>query len=72
MKKSRKQYTSQEKIAILRRHFLDHTPVSDRCDELTLQPKRHAHEREFRCDPFPPLMACVMLLIINQKGLRHE
>ena len=38
MKKSRKHYTPEEKVAILRRHLLDHTPVSDLCDELNLQP----------------------------------
>ena len=28
----------KEKVAILRRHFLDKVPVSDLCDELGLQP----------------------------------
>ena len=38
MKRSRKNYTPQEKVSILRRHLLDHVPVSDLCDELNLQP----------------------------------
>ena len=28
-KKTRKRFTAQEKVAILRRHLLEHTPVSD-------------------------------------------
>ena len=38
MKKQRKNYTAEEKVAILRRHLLEKTPVSDLCDELGLQP----------------------------------
>ena len=38
MKKTRKRYTAQEKVAILRRHLLDKEPVSTLCDELALQP----------------------------------
>ena len=36
--KRRKNYTSAEKVRILRRHLLDKVPVSDLCDELGLQP----------------------------------
>ena len=38
MKKTRKHYTAQEKVAILRRHLVDKEPVSKLCDELALQP----------------------------------
>ena len=38
MKKSRKNYTPQEKVAILRRHLLEKEAVSDICDKLNLQP----------------------------------
>jgi transposase-like protein len=38
MKKNRKHYSPEEKVAILRRHLLDHKPVSDLCEELNLQP----------------------------------
>ena len=38
MKKSRKHYTAEEKVAILRRHLLEQEPVSKLCDELGLQP----------------------------------
>ena len=38
MRKPRKNYTSVEKVAILRRHLLDHVPVSDLCDEHQLSP----------------------------------
>ena len=38
MKKERKHYTGEEKVAILRRHLLDKVPVSDLCEEHGLQP----------------------------------
>ena len=38
MKKKRKQYTPQEKVAILRQHLMDNIPVSDLCDEHDLHP----------------------------------
>ncbi len=38
MKKQRKHYTGEEKVAILRRHLLDQEPVSKLCEELGLQP----------------------------------
>ena len=38
MRKERKHYTAEEKVAILRRHLLDKVPVSDLCEELGLRP----------------------------------
>ena len=38
MKKIRKHYTAEEKVAILRRHLLNQEPISKLCDELGLQP----------------------------------
>ena len=38
MKKAPKNYTGEEKVAILRRHLLEHEPVSKLCDEMGLQP----------------------------------
>jgi len=38
MKKSRRTFSAKEKVAILRRHFLEKTPVSDLCDEYSLHP----------------------------------
>jgi transposase-like protein len=38
MRKERKHYTAEEKVAILRRHLLDKVPVSDLCEEYGLQP----------------------------------
>src|ERR1039457_988813 len=38
MRKERKHYTAEEKVAILRRHLLEKVPVSDLCEELGLQP----------------------------------
>ena len=33
MRKERKHYSAEEKVAILRRHLLDKVPVSDLCQE---------------------------------------
>ena len=38
MNKKRKQYSSQEKMTILRKHLLEGVPVSDVCDEYGIQP----------------------------------
>ena len=38
MKKQRKHYTPEEKVAILRRHLLENEPISKLCDEPGLQP----------------------------------
>ena len=38
MKKQRKQYAPEEKVAILRRHLLEKEPISKPRDELDLQP----------------------------------
>ncbi len=38
MDKPRKHYTAEEKVAILRRHLLEHEPISKLCDEAGLQP----------------------------------
>ena len=38
MKKTRKHYTAEEKVAILRRHLLEQEPISKLCDEVGLQP----------------------------------
>jgi transposase-like protein len=38
MKKQRRHYTPEEKVAALRRHLLEKEPISKLCDELGLQP----------------------------------
>jgi transposase-like protein len=48
--RGRRQFTTEQKAAILRRHLVDKTPVADICDELKLQPSvlyqwlRQVHE----------------------------
>lgn len=37
-KRSRRQYSMGEKVALLRRHLVDKVPVSDICNEQQLQP----------------------------------
>lgn len=47
-RKTRKPYTAEEKVAILRRHLLDHVPVSDLCDEYHLHPTQfYRWQRQF-------------------------
>ncbi len=46
MKKQRKHYTPEEKVAILRRHLLDKEPISKLCDagfEEPLAAHQHWH-----------------------------
>jgi len=38
MVRKRKNYTPEEKVAILKRHLVEEVPVSDLCDELGLNP----------------------------------
>jgi transposase len=38
MKKQRKHYTPEEKVAILGRHLLEQVPISELCDKRGLQP----------------------------------
>ena len=38
MSRKRRNYTPEEKVAILRRHLVEKVPVSDLCDELGLNP----------------------------------
>lgn len=37
-KRTRKQYSAQEKVTILRQHLIDRTPVSDLCDQHQIHP----------------------------------
>jgi transposase len=37
-RKDRTNYGAEEKVAILRRHLLDHVPVSELCDQYKLHP----------------------------------
>ena len=36
--RKRTNYSAEEKVSILRRHFIDQVPVSDICEEVGLQP----------------------------------
>ena len=43
MRKKRHNYTPEEKVAILKRHLVEHVPVSDLCDQYHLQPTVFYH-----------------------------
>ncbi|MFO7695841.1 MAG: transposase [Anaerolineae bacterium] len=38
MTETRRQFTGEQKIAVLRRHLLEHVAVPDLCDEYGIQP----------------------------------
>jgi len=38
MKKKRKKYSPEQKVAILKRHLVDKVPLSDLCDQYELHP----------------------------------
>jgi len=38
MARKRKNYTPEEKVAVLRRHLVEKVPVSELCDEMGLNP----------------------------------
>jgi transposase len=42
-KRKRRQFSSEEKAAILRRHMVDKVAVSDLCNELGIQPSLFYH-----------------------------
>jgi transposase len=48
MKKQRKQYAPEEKVAILRRHLLEKEPISKLCDEVGLRERAAAFEQKAR------------------------
>ncbi len=37
-RKPRRNFTTEQKVAILRRHFIDKVAISDLCSEYELQP----------------------------------
>jgi transposase len=37
-KRKRRHFTAEQKVAILKRHFVDKVPVSDLCEKYKLQP----------------------------------
>ncbi len=48
MSKSRRKFSSEEKVQILRRHFLERVEVSDLCDEYNLHPNQfYRWQKEF-------------------------
>jgi len=51
MSRVRKNYTPEEKVAILKRHLVEKVPVSDLCDELGLNPTVfYGWQKQFFCE----------------------
>ena len=45
---NRKHLQPEEKVAIIRRHLVDHVPISDLCDKYGMQPTQYyAWQRQF-------------------------
>ena len=53
MTESRKQFTAEQKVAILRRHLIEHTAVSDLCDEYHIQPSMFYRWHRHSMPPTP-------------------
>ncbi len=48
MKKQRRNYSAQEKVAILKRHVVEKVPISELCEQLGLQPNVfYRRQKEF-------------------------
>ena len=47
MRKERKHFTPEEKVAIMRRHLVDKVPVSELCEELSLRPTVQAYVEHY-------------------------
>ena len=63
MNKQRKHYTAEEKVAILRRHLLEHEPISKVCDEAGLQPAKEIRKfpaRGIDKTPVAPQSFCLL------------
>jgi transposase len=39
-KRTRRHFSAQEKVAVLKRHLVDKIPISDLCDELDIYPNQ--------------------------------
>ena len=70
MKKTRKHYTAQEKVAILRRYLVDKEPVSKLCDERALQPTVfYRWQKEFfETEPLPSRPATATVASPNRNA----
>ena len=63
MRKERKHYTGEEKVAILRRYLLDKVPVSELCKELGLRPTVFYRCRKSSSKMAPPSRASAAWII---------
>jgi len=69
MRKERKHFTPEEKVAILRRHLLDKAPVSELCEELGLRPTVfYRWQKELFENPFLLLFHLAMRALLSLKS----
>ena len=57
MRKERKHFTPEERVAILRRHLVDKVPVSELCEELGLRPTVFYRWQKELFENEPPLFS---------------
>ncbi len=67
-KRRRRQFTVEQKAAILRRHFVDKVPVSDVCDEHGIQPSMFFRWRQQLFDNLDEALRAVL----PQRKPAHE
>jgi transposase len=66
MTRSRRNFTPQEKAAIVLQHLVDKTPVSDLCDEFGLHPTQFYTWQKQLTDCFGSPASGIYRLIANE------
>ena len=70
---TRRHFTPQEKVCILKRHLLEDTPVSDLCDEFGIAPNLfYRWQKEFFENGHPPIAPSGVPARYRHKSPRDE
>jgi Transposase len=70
MKRQWKHYPPEEKVAILRRHWVEGVPISNLCDELGLQPTVFYRWQKVRGVMIPAVAVPVDANLVRRKQPR--
>ena len=70
MEKIRRQFSPQQKVAILREHLVEHVPVSDLCDKHKLHPTLFFQWQKafLRTEPRPLKVGGAVPVFIQGRG----
>jgi transposase-like protein len=71
MRKERKHFTPEEKVAIMRRHLVDKVPVSELCEELSLRPTVFTAGKKNCSRTEPPLFSLRSVPIAKWRRSRN-